>query len=100
MTINTNINALVAGNAYAAAAVDYAQATQRISTQLRVNSAKDDPVGIGMASALKAKIASYAKAADNINSGISNRASSRSSSGSGSSSHINSRTVWEPWGPS
>lgn len=70
MTINTNINALVAGNAYAAAAVDYAQATQRISTQLRVNSAKDDPVGIGMASALKAKIASYAKAADNINSGI------------------------------
>lgn len=70
MTINTNINALVAGNAYAAAAVDYAQATQRISTQLRVNSAKDDPVGIGMAIALKAKIASYAKAADNINSGI------------------------------
>jgi len=70
MTINTNINALVAGNAYAAAAVDYAQATQRISTQLRVNSAKDDPVGIGMASVLKAKIASYAKAADNINSGI------------------------------
>jgi flagellin len=70
MTINTNINALVSGNAYAAAAVDYAQATQRISTQLRVNSAKDDPVGIGMANALKAKIASYAKAADNINSGI------------------------------
>ena len=70
MTINTNINALVASNAYSAAAVDYAQATQRISTQLRVNSAKDDPVGIGMASALKAKIASYAKAADNINSGI------------------------------
>ena len=71
MTINTNLNALVAGNAYAAAAADYAQATQRISTQLRVNSAKDDPVGIGMASSLKAKIASYAKAADNINSGIS-----------------------------
>ena len=70
MTINTNLNALVAGNAYAAAAKDYAQATQRISTQLRVNSAKDDPVGIGMASALKAKIASYAKASDNINSGI------------------------------
>jgi flagellin-like hook-associated protein FlgL len=46
MTINTNINALVAGNAYAAAAVDYAQATQLISTQLRVNSAKDVPVGI------------------------------------------------------
>ena len=71
MNINTNINALVAGNAYAAAAVDSAQASQRISTLLRVNSAKDDPVGIGMAGALKAKISSYAKAADNINSGIS-----------------------------
>ena len=71
MIIDTNINALVAGNAYAAAAADKAQATQRISTQLRVNSAKDDPVGIGMATALKAKIASYAKATDNINSGIS-----------------------------
>ena len=71
MNINTNINALVAGNAYAAAVVDSAQASQRISTQLRVNSAKDDPVGIGMAGALKAKISSYAKAADNINSGIS-----------------------------
>ena len=71
MNINTNINALVAGNAYAAAVVDSAQASQRISTQLRVNSAKDDPVGIGMAGALKAKISSYAKAVDNINSGIS-----------------------------
>ena len=71
MIIDTNINALVAGNAYAAASADKAKATQRISTQLRVNSAKDDPVGIGMATALKAKIASYAKATDNINSGIS-----------------------------
>lgn len=71
MNINTNMNALVAGNAYAVASVDSAQASQRISTQLRVNSAKDDPVGIGMAGALKAKISSYAKAADNINSGIS-----------------------------
>lgn len=71
MTINTNMNALVAGNAYTVAATDYAQASQRISTQLRVNSAKDDPVGIGQAGALKAKIASYAKALDNINSGIS-----------------------------
>lgn len=71
MNINTNLNALVAGNAYTAAAVDSAQASQRISTQLRVNSAKDDPVGIGMAGALKAKISSYAKAVDNINSGFS-----------------------------
>jgi len=71
MIINSNLNALIAGNAYSAAASDYVQASTRISTQLRVNSAKDDPVGIGMASALSAKIASYAKAVNNINSGIS-----------------------------
>ncbi len=71
MIINTNLNALIAGNAYSAAASDYAQASTRISTQLRVNSAKDDPVGLGMASGLSAKIASYAKAVDNINGGIS-----------------------------
>ena len=70
MNINTNINALIAGNAYATAATAYAQASQRISTQLRVNSAKDDPAGLGMSNVLQAKIASYAKAVDNINSGI------------------------------
>ena len=71
MIINTNTNALIASRAYSKASEAYAQASERISTQLRVNSAKDDPVGIGMAGALKAKISSYAKAADNINSGIS-----------------------------
>jgi len=71
MIVNTNINALVAGNAYANAAADYAQASTRISTQLRVNSAKDDPVGLGIANRFKSKIASYAKAIDNINQGVS-----------------------------
>jgi len=71
MIINTNLNALIAGNAYANATADYTQASTRISTQQRINSAKDDPVGLGVANAFKAKIASYAKAIDNINSGIS-----------------------------
>jgi hypothetical protein len=45
-------------------------ASERIASGLRINSAKDDPAGIGQANRLKAQIASYARAADNINSGI------------------------------
>ena len=71
MIINTNINALIAAGAYKTAGSAYAQASERISTQLRINSAKDDPVGLGMANQWAAKIASYAKAVDNINDGIS-----------------------------
>jgi len=70
MNINTNINALIASTAYKTASNDYAQASQRISTQLRVNSAKDDPVGLGIANGWATKIASYAKAVGNINDGI------------------------------
>ena len=70
MIINTNTNALTSANAYRTASTAYAQANERISTQLRINSAKDDPVGLGIANKWAAKIASYAKAVDNINSGI------------------------------
>ena len=70
MIINTNINALIASGAYKTASTAYAQASERISTQLQVNSAKDDPVGLGIANKWAAKIASYAKAVDNINDGI------------------------------
>jgi flagellin len=71
MIINTNINALIASGAYKTASNAYTQASTRISTQLQVNSAKDDPVGLGIANKWAAKIASYAKAVDNINDGIS-----------------------------
>lgn len=70
MMINTNTNALTAALAYRTANTAYIQASERISTQLKVNSAKDDPVGLGMANKWAAKIASYAKAVDNINAGI------------------------------
>jgi flagellin len=70
MIINTNINALNAVQAYSKASTAYTQASTRISTQLQVNSAKDDPVGLGIANKWAAKIASYAKAVNNINDGI------------------------------
>lgn len=71
MIINTNMDAINAALAYAAAAAAAATASQRISTQLKINSAKDDPVGLGIANRLSANITSYAKAVDNINQGIS-----------------------------
>jgi flagellin len=71
MSLNTNINAMVAANAYSAATKAYSQASTRISTQLAINSAKDNPAGLGIANRWKAQIASYAKATDNVNAGIS-----------------------------
>ena len=71
ISLNTNINAMVAGNAYSTATKAYSQASTRISTQLAINSAKDNPAGLGIANRWKAQIASYAKATDNVNAGIS-----------------------------
>jgi len=48
-----------------------AQASERISTTQRINSAKDDPAGYAKAVKLKAEIGSFTKAIDNINAGIS-----------------------------
>ena len=70
MIVNTNINALIAGNALYAASAAVAKSSERISTGLRVNSAKDDPAGLGMANRFKAQVAAYSKATDNINLGI------------------------------
>ena len=69
-SINTNLDAMRAATAYSAASAQYAQSSQRISTTLRINSAKDDPAGLAIANRLKAQILSYGKATDNINLGI------------------------------
>jgi flagellin len=69
-SINTNIDAMRASVAYSAASAQYAKSSQRISTTLRINSAKDDPAGLGVANRLKAQVLSYSKATDNINLGI------------------------------
>jgi flagellin-like hook-associated protein FlgL len=56
MYINTNMDALVAANAYASASAAVATASERISSQLRINSAKDDPAGLGIANRLSANM--------------------------------------------
>ncbi len=67
MQVNTNINALTAANALTQANQDAARASQRLSTTLRINTAADDPSVFSTLNTLKAKIASYTVANDNIN---------------------------------
>lgn len=69
--IVTNDVALSSVMALSNATRDAAQATERISTTLRINNAKDDPAGLMMANRLKAQVSSHVKAIDNINSAIS-----------------------------
>lgn len=66
MQINSNTSALVAANAIQLATQNAAQASQRISTTLKVNSAADAPGSMIMLNSMKAKIASWSKANENI----------------------------------
>jgi len=68
MQVNTNIPALVAANAINLATQQAAQASQRISTSMRVNSSADDPGLMSVMNSTKARIASWSKANDNISS--------------------------------
>ena len=68
MQINSNTSALIAANAINIATQNAAKASQRISTTLKVNSAADDPGSMIMLNSMKAKIASWSKANDNITS--------------------------------
>ena len=70
LSLNTNLEALKAGQALQTATARYTQAAERISTGLRVNSAKDDPSALGMANRLKAQLGGFSKAIENINHGI------------------------------
>ena len=71
MAYGLQINALVAGNALNSANAAAAQASERISTTLQINSAADDPAGLATANRLKSDISSYNAALTNINSAIS-----------------------------
>jgi flagellin len=70
MQVTTNLNALNAASALNVANTEAAQASQRISTQLRINSAKDDPGGLTVATKLKTQIGSLGKANENIHVGV------------------------------
>ena len=70
-TINTNIASLTAQRNLAASHKDAATAMQRLSSGLRINSAKDDAAGLSIASKLSAQISGINQAVRNANDGIS-----------------------------
>ena len=71
LTINTNINSLVAQNNLATNQASLATTMQRLSSGLRINSAKDDAAGLSIAERMTAQINGSNQAARNANDGIS-----------------------------
>jgi flagellin len=69
--INTNIPALVAQRSLAKTSADMAVALQRLSSGLRVNSAKDDAAGLAIGVRITAQIRGYDQAIRNAGDGIS-----------------------------
>ena len=71
LTINTNINSLVAQNNLGTNQASLATAMQRLSSGLRINSAKDDAAGLSISERMSSQISGSNQAARNANDGIS-----------------------------
>jgi flagellin len=69
--INTNINSLEAQRNLTTSQASLATAMQRLSSGLRINSAKDDAAGLAIADRMTAQIRGSNQAARNANDGIS-----------------------------
>jgi len=70
-TINTNVNSLNAQRNLATSQSSLATAMQRLSSGLRVNSAKDDAAGLAISERMNSQIKGLTVAARNANDGIS-----------------------------
>ena len=70
-TINTNINSLIAQNNLSTSQNSLATSMQRLSSGLRINSAKDDAAGLAISQRMTAQINGLNVAARNANDGIS-----------------------------
>ena len=69
--VNTNLNSLVAQNNLSTNQASLASAMQRLSSGLRINSAKDDAAGLAISQRMTAQINGSNQAARNANDGIS-----------------------------
>jgi len=69
--INTNIKALAAQDSSRMAENKLSTATQRLSTGLRINSAKDDAAGLAISTRMTAQVRGFGMAIRNANDGIS-----------------------------
>ena len=69
--INTNISALAAQSSLRRSAIDSSTSMERLSTGIRINSAKDDAAGLAITTRMTANIKGMAAAIRNSNDGIS-----------------------------
>ena len=69
--INTNVSATLAANAIARNDRAMGTAMERLSTGLRINSAKDDAAGLAISTRMKAEVSGLEMAAKNANDAIS-----------------------------
>ncbi len=65
LVVNTNMNALMIENILANTSSSVSESLQKLSSGLRINSAKDDPAGFAVANAFKASIAAMKVASQN-----------------------------------
>ncbi|MBY0238016.1 MAG: flagellin [Burkholderiaceae bacterium] len=71
MQINTNIDAMTAGRSLLRSASDVGVSMARLSSGMRINSARDDAAGLAIAERLTAGVNGMGRAAQNVNDGIS-----------------------------
>jgi flagellin len=71
MQINTNLDSLSAQQSYRRSALAADASVQRLSSGLRINSARDDAAGLAITTRLTSSVAGLGCAARNINDGIS-----------------------------
>jgi flagellin len=71
LVINTNYLSLVVQNNLSKSQAALGTAIKRLSSGLRINSAKDDPAGFAIANRFTSNINGLTKAAGNVNDGIS-----------------------------
>ena len=69
--LNTNMNALTAANRLRQTGNDAAKRLERLSTGLRINSAGDDPAGLGASESMRSQLAGQTVAAENVGRAIS-----------------------------
>lgn len=71
MRINYNVSAMLSNNALAKNDSLLSQSLQRLSSGLKVNSAKDNPAGLAMSKRMNAQIEGIAMASQNASDGVS-----------------------------
>jgi flagellin len=71
MQINTNLSSLNAQRSYARSGEDVAARLQKLSSGLRINSARDDAAGLAVSERMTAGVNGLHRARQNINDGIS-----------------------------